>query len=113
MLEYSSDEASDSQLDQMVSPDCPMMEDVARIKRVRKNVKLTIPCQPRVEGLMESFITWYKDHGMMTSLKKVLRANRWMEEMIHEFKWAYIRKYQILYNYAMCYPDEKMSGEDE
>ena len=33
--------------------------------------------------------------------------------MIHEFKWAYIRKYKILQDYAMRYPDEKLSDEDE
>ena len=50
---------------------------------------------------------------MTMSLKKALRANRWMEEMINEFKRAYIRKYQILQRYTVCYPDEKMSDEDE
>ena len=113
VLEYSSDKASESQLDQMVSPDCPTADDVARIKRVKKAVKLTIPHQPTVEGLTESFITWYKDHGMMTSLKKALRANRWTEEMIQEFKKAYIRKYQISQNNVRHYPDERMSDEDE
>ena len=33
--------------------------------------------------------------------------------MIHEFKWAYIRKYKILQDYAVRYPDEKLSDEDE
>ena len=50
---------------------------------------------------------------MTTSLRKALEANRWTEQMIHEFKWAYIRKYKILKDYAMRYPDEKLSDEDE
>ena len=29
--------------------------------------------------------------------------------MIHEFKWAYMRKYKILQDFAMRYPDEKLS----
>ena len=33
--------------------------------------------------------------------------------MIHEFKRAYIRKYKILQDYAMRYPDKKLSNEDE
>ena len=50
---------------------------------------------------------------MTTSLRKALEANRWMEQMIHKFKWAYIRKYKISQDYAMRYPDEKLSDEDE
>ena len=86
VLEYSSDEVSESQLDQMVSPECPMAEDIAKIKRMKKSVKLTIPHHLTVEGLTESFITLYKDHRMTTSLRKALKANRWTEQMIHEFK---------------------------
>ena len=113
ILEYSSDEVSESQLDQVISPEYPTAEDVAKIKKMEKSVKLTIPCHPTVEGLTESFIAWYKDHGMTMSLRKALKANRWTEQMIHEFKQAYIRKYKISQDYAMRYPDEKLSHEDE
>ena len=85
---------SESQLDQ-ISPEYPTAVDVAKIKKMRKSMKLTIPCHPTVEGLTESFITWYKDHGMTTSLRKALEANGWMEQVIHEFKQAYIRKFKI------------------
>ena len=94
ILEYSSDEMSESQLDQ-ISLEYPTVADMAKIKKVRKSMKLTIPRCPTVEGLTDSFITWYKDHGMATSLRKALEANRWMEKMIQEFKQAYIRKYKI------------------
>ena len=33
--------------------------------------------------------------------------------MIHEFKRAYIRKYKISQDYAVRYPDKKLSDEDE
>ena len=33
--------------------------------------------------------------------------------MIYEFKWVYIRKYKILQDYVMRYPDKKLSDEDE
>ena len=89
------------------------MADVAKIKKMKKSVKLTIPRHPTVEGLTESFIAWYKDHGMTTSLRKALEANGWTEQMIHEFKWAYIRKYKISQDYVMRYPDKKLSDEDE
>ena len=36
-----------------------------------------------------------------------------MEEMIQEFKRAYIRKYKISQDYVVRYPDEKLSNEDE
>ena len=103
---------SESQLDQ-ISLEYPTVADVAKIKKMRKNVKLTIPHHPTVEGLTDLFIAWYKDHSMTTSLRKALKANRWMEEMIQEFKRAYIRKYKILQDYAVRYPDKKLSNEDE
>ena len=80
---------------------------------MKKNVKLTIPHHPTIEGLTYSFITWYKDHSMTTSLRKALLANRWMEQMIQDFKSEYIRKYKISQSYAVRYPDEKLSNEDE
>ena len=76
ILEYSSNEVSESQLDQLISPEYPTAEDVAKIKKTKKSVKLTIPRHPTVEGLTESFITWYMDHGMTTNLRKALEANR-------------------------------------
>ena len=112
ILEYSSDEMSESQLDQ-ISLEYQTAADVAKIKKVRKSMKLTIPRHPTVEGLTDSFITWYKDHGMTTSLRKALEANRWKEEIIQEFKWAYIRKYKISQDYAVRYPDEKLPDKDE
>ena len=112
ILEYSFDEMSESQLDQ-ISLEYPTAADVAKIKKAGKSVKLTIPCHPTVESLTDSFIAWYKDHGMTTSLRKALEVNRWMEKMIQEFKWAYIRKYKILQDYAVRYLDEKLSDEDE
>ena len=113
ILEYSSDDVSESQLDQLISPEYPTVEDVAKIKKMKKSLKLTIPHHPTVEGLTESFIAWYKDRCMTTSLRKALKANRWMEQMTHEFKWVYIRKYKISQDYAMRYPDEKLSDKDE
>ena len=74
ILEYSSDEVSESQLDQ-ISPEYPTAADVAKIKKMKKSMKLTIPCHPTVEGLTKSFIAWYKDHSMTTSLRKALKAN--------------------------------------
>ena len=74
ILEYSSDEVSESQLDQ-ISPEYPTAADVAKIKKTKKSVNLTIPCHRTVKGLTESFIAWYKDHGMTTSLRKALKAN--------------------------------------
>ena len=50
---------------------------------------------------------------MTTSLRKALKAIGWTEQMIHEFKQAYIRKYKISQDYVMKYPDEKLSDEDK
>ena len=50
---------------------------------------------------------------MTTSLRKALKANRWTEQMIHMFKRVYIRKYKISQDYAMRFPDEKLSDKDE
>ena len=112
ILEYSSNEVSESQLDQ-IHQEYPTAANMDRIKKVKRNVKLIIPCHPSVEGLTDSFIAWYKDHGMTISLRKALLVNRWMEQMIQEFKREYIRKYKISQGYAVRYPDEKLSIEDE
>ena len=112
ILEYSSDEVSESQLDQNFQ-EYPTMADVDKIKRVKKNIKLTIPGHLTEEGPTNSFIAWFKDHGMTTSLRKALQANRWTEQMIQEFKRAYIRKYRISQGYGVRYLDEKLSDEDE
>ena len=112
ILEYSSDEVSESQLDQ-IHQEYPTAANVDRIKKVKKNIKLTIPCHPKVESLTNLFIAWYKDHCMTMSLRKALLANWWMEQMIQEFKREYIRKYKILQDYAVRYLDEKLSNEDE
>ena len=85
ILEYSSDEVSESQLDQ-ISQEYPTEADMAKIEKVKKSIKLTLPRHPMVDGLANSFIAWYKDHSMTTSLKKALQVNRWMEQMIQEFK---------------------------
>ena len=85
ILEYSFDEMSENQLDQ-ISLEYPTAADVAKIKKMRKSVKLTIPNHPTVEGLTDLFIAWYKDHGMTASLRKALEVNRWTEKMIQEFK---------------------------
>ena len=86
---------------------------MAKIKKMRKSMKLTIPRHLTVEGLTDSFIAWYKDHSMTASLRKALKVNRWTEKMIQEFKRAYIRKYKISQDYAVRYQDEKLSDEDE
>ena len=112
ILEYSSDEVSESQLDQ-ISLEYPTAADVAKIKKAKKSVKLTIPHHPTVEGLTNSFIAWYKDHSMTMNLRRALEVKGWMEQMIQEFKEAYIRKYKNLQDYAVRYPDEKLSDEDE
>ena len=112
ILEYSSDEMSESQVDQ-ISLEYPTVVDVARIRKAKKSMRLTIPRHLTVEGLTDSFIAWSKDHGMTTSLRKALEANRWMEKMIQEFKRVYIRKYKISQDYAVRYPDKKLSDKDE
>ena len=112
ILEYSSNEVSESQLDQIYQ-EFPTAADVDKIKKVKKNVKLTIPHHPTVEGLTDLFITWYKDHGMTMSLRKALLVNRWTEQMIEEFKRECIRKYKISQGYAVRYPDEKLSDDDQ
>ena len=112
ILEYYSDKMSKSKLDQ-IDQEYPTAADMGRVEKVKKSVKLTIPYHPTVEGLTHLFMAWYKDHSMTTSLRKALLVNRWTEQMIQEFKREYIRKHKISHGYAVRYPDEKLSDEDE
>ena len=57
ILEYSSNEVSESQLDQ-ISPEYPTVADVAKIKKTKKSMKLTIPHHPTVEGLSKQIGGW-------------------------------------------------------
>ena len=50
ILEYSSNEVSESQLDQLIFPEYPTAEDVAKIKKMKKSCEVNHSTSPNSRG---------------------------------------------------------------
>ena len=70
LVEYSTDdEVSEALLDESILKGDYAGIDTKKIKRVKREVQITIPSSPMVPTYPESFIAWYKDHGMTVGMK--------------------------------------------
>ena len=73
LIEYSTDDkVSETLLDEAVAQGEYTRIDTKRIKRVKRDVKLTLPTNPKVSAYPETFVAWYKDHGMTAGMKVAL-----------------------------------------
>ena len=87
--------------------------DTGRIKRVKRDIKLTLPTSPKAAAYPETFVAWYKDHGMTAGMRSALRGVGWMEEDIKYCKARFIKKYGVSAGYKIRYPGEALSEDDE
>ena len=107
-MEYSTDEeVSETLLDKSILKGDYAGIDTQKIKRVKREVRITLPTYP------ESFIAWYKDHGMTAGMKAALRGTGWTDRDIASCKMRFIKRYGVTAGYQLKYPDEALSEDDQ
>ena len=87
--------------------------DTHKIKRVKKDVKLTLPINPKMPTYPESFVAWYKHHDMTAGMKAALQGAGWSEEDINYCKTRFIKKYGVSVGYKICYLGEALLEDDK
>ena len=114
LVEYSTDEeVSEALLDESILQGDYAGIDTRKIKRVKREVRITLPSNPMVPTYPESFIAWYKDHGMTAGMKAALRGTGWTGQDIAYCKTRFIKKYGVTVGYKLRYPDEALSEDDQ
>ena len=114
VVEYSTDdEVREELIDAAIQEGEYASIDVHKIKRIKKNVRLTLPPDPKVTDYPETFIVWYQEHGMTAGMRVALRGIGWTEEDIDAFKDRFIRRYGITEGYKLRYLGEALSEDDE
>ena len=113
-MEYSTDEeVSETLLDESILKGDYAGIDTQKIKRVKREVRITLPSSPMVPTYPESFIAWYKDHGMTVGMKAALRGTGWTDQDIASCKTRFIKRYGVTAGYKLRYPDEALSEDDQ
>ena len=113
-MEYSTDdEVSEALLDESILKGDYAGIDTKKIKRVKREVRITLPSSPMVPTYPESFIAWYKDHDMTAGMKAALRGIGWTDQEIAYCKTRFIKKYGVTAGYKLRYPDEALSEDDQ
>ena len=78
VLEYSSDESLDEDNPQSV-------EGAGVPKRVKKQIHLTLPTSPAHVTTTEMFTTFFINHGLTKTLRKVFEKRGWSTDQIRDF----------------------------
>ena len=104
-IEYSTDDkVSETLLDEASAKGEYVEFDTGRIKRVKRDVNLTLPTSPKAAAYPETFVAWYKDHGMTVGMRSALQGAGWTEEDIEFCKARFIKKYGVSSGYKVRYP---------
>ena len=89
VIEYSSDESLDKDNPQPV-------EGTGALKRVKKQIHLTLPTSPAHVTTTETFATFFINHGLMKALGKAFEKRGWstdqMQELIMNFQQKHGKK---------------------
>ena len=78
LLEYSSDESPDES-----HP--PPAEGAEALKRVKKQIHLTLPTSPAHVTTTETFTTFFINHGLTRALQKAFAKRGWSTDQMREF----------------------------
>ena len=114
LVEYSTDEeVSEALLDESILKGDYTGIDTQKIKRVKREVRITLPYSPTMPTYPESFIAWYKDHGMTGGMKAALRGIGWTDQDIASCKIRFIKRYGVTAGYKVRYPDEALLEDDQ
>ena len=105
VIEYSSDESLDEDNPQPV-------EGTGALKRVKKQIHLTLPTSPAHVTTTETFTTFFINHGLMKALRKAFEKRDWstdqMQELITNFQQKHGKKVPL----PKLYMDEDTSDSE-
>ena len=100
VLEYSSDE------------DLQPAEGAGALKRVKKQIHLTLPTSPAHVTTTESFTAFFINHGLTRALQKAFAKRGWSTDQMREFVTNFQKKHGQQVPMPKIYGDEDTS-EDE
>ena len=102
VLEYSSDESLDKDNPQPV-------EGAGALKRVKKQIHLTLPTSPAHVTTTESFKTFFINHGLTRALRKAFESRGWSTNQMQELRTNFQNKYGQTIPLPKIYQDEDSS----
>ena len=102
VIEYSSDESLDEDNPQLV-------EGAGALKRVKKQIHLTMPATPAHVTTTESFATFFINYGLMKALRKVFAKRGWSTDQMQELITNFQRKHGKKVPLPKLYMDEDSS----
>ena len=105
VLEYSSDENLDEDNPQSV-------EGAGALKRVKKQIHLTLPTSPAHVTTTETFTTFFINHGLTKALRKAFEKRGWSTDQIREFITNFQQKHGKKVLLPKLYGDEDSSDNE-
>ena len=105
VLEYSSDESLDKDNPQQVA-------GAEALKRVKKQIHLTLPTSPAHVTTTESFTAFFINHGLMRALQKAFAKRGWSTDQMREFVANFRQKHGQQVPMPKIYGDEDASDSE-
>ena len=105
VLEYSSDESPDEDNPQPV-------EGTGALKRVKKQIHLTLPTSPAHVTTTETFATFFINHGLMRALRKAFEKRGWSTDQMRELVTNFQKKHGQKVPMPAIYGDEDSSDSE-
>ena len=104
VLEYSSDETDENAPQPAEGAEAP--------KRVKKQIHLTLPMSPAHVTTIETFSTFFINHGLTRALQKAFAKRGWSTDQMREFVTNFQKKHGQQVPMPKIYGDED-STDDE
>ena len=105
VLEYSSDESPDEDNPQPV-------EGTGALKRVKKQIHLTLPTSPAHVTTTETFTTFFINHGLTRALQKAFEKRGWSTDQMREFVANFQQKHGQQVPMPKIYGDKDSSDSE-
>ena len=105
VLEYSSDETPDESAPQPA-------EGAQAPKRVKKQIHLTLPMSPAHVTTMETFATFFINHGLTRALQKAFAKRGWSTNQMREFVTNFQKKHGQQVPMPKIYGDEDSTDSE-
>ena len=105
VIEYSSDESLDEDNPQQV-------EGAGALKRMKKQIHLTLPTSPAHVMTTETFTTFFINHGLTKALHKAFQKRGWSTDQMQELIMNFQRKHGKKVPLPKLYMDEDSSDSE-